>query len=229
LVTATVLGVGALGASLLLSPLFALLAGGYITLLVLYSAFLKHLVIIDALTIAAGFVLRAAAGAVAVFVPISHWLLVCPTLLALFLVLSKRRHEITLLADGATTHRPILEEYSPYLLDQMIAVVTASTLVTYVISTVSDETVRKYHTDLLGLTLVFPLYGIFRYLYLVHQKEGGGSPSDMLLNDRPLLLVTAIRWDPVRSATMRPNELARELLRAFGRAVEGVGAPGRTG
>ena len=97
----------------------------------LYSVVLKHLVIIDALTIAAGFVLRAAAGAVAVFVPISHWLLVCTTLLALFLVLSKRRHELTLLGDGATTHRPILEEYSPYLLDQMIAVVTASTLVAY--------------------------------------------------------------------------------------------------
>ena len=109
--------------------------------------------------------------------PISHWLLILTILLALFLALSKRRHELVLLADGATSHRPILEEYSPYLLDQMIAVVTASTLVSYVISTVSAETVQKYHTDYLGLTLVFPLYGIFRYLYLVHQKEGGGSPA----------------------------------------------------
>ena len=97
----------------------------------LYSAVLKHIVIIDVLTIAAGFVLRAVAGAVAIDVPISHWLLVCTTLLALFLALSKRRHELTLLADGATGHRPILEEYSPYLLDQMIAVVTASTLIAY--------------------------------------------------------------------------------------------------
>lgn len=187
LVTAMILGLSALGASLLLSPLFALLASGYIALLLLYSALLKHLVIIDALTIAAGFVLRAAAGAVAVFVPISHWLLVCTTLLALFLVLSKRRHEITLLADGATTHRPILEEYSPYLLDQMIAVVTASTLVAYSVYAISTETAERLHTTRLGLTIPFVLYGIFRYLYLVHQKRAGGSPADLLLTDRPLL------------------------------------------
>jgi hypothetical protein len=90
-----------------------------------------------------------------VFVPISHWLLVCTTLLALFLVLSKRRHELTLLADGAMTHRPILEEYSPYLLDQMISVVTASTLVAYAIYTVSPETTAKFQTHWLGLTLPF--------------------------------------------------------------------------
>ena len=148
--------------------------------------------IIDVLTIAIGFVLRAVAGAVAIDVPISHWLLILTILLALFLALSKRRHELVLLADGATGHRPILEEYSPYLLDQMIAVVTASTLVSYVIYTVSPETVQKFQTDYLGLTLVFPLYGIFRYLYLVHQKEGGGSPADMLLNDRPLLACVAL-------------------------------------
>jgi 4-hydroxybenzoate polyprenyltransferase len=167
-------------------------AVAYVGLLAAYSGPLKHVVIIDVLTIAIGFVLRAAAGAVAIGVSIDHWLLILTILLALFLALSKRRHELVLLADGATSHRPILEEYSPYLLDQMIAVVTASTLVTYVISTVSAETVQKYHTDYLGLTLVFPLYGIFRYLYLVHQKEGGGSPADMLLNDRPLLACVAI-------------------------------------
>ena len=106
--------------------------------------------------------------------------------------MSKRRHELVLLADGATSHRPILEEYSPYLLDQMIAVVTASTLVSYVVYTVSAETVQKFHTDYLGLTIVFPLYGIFRYLYLVHQKAGGGSPADLLLTDRPLLGCVAL-------------------------------------
>jgi len=182
----------ALAAAYALRPAFALVAVAYVSLLALYSGPLKHVVIIDVLTIAVGFVLRAAAGAVAIGVSIDHWLLILTILLALFLALSKRRHELVLLADGATSHRPILEEYSPYLLDQMIAVVTASTLVTYVISTVSAETVQKYHTDYLGLTLVFPLYGIFRYLYLVHQKEGGGSPADMLLNDRPLLACVAI-------------------------------------
>ena len=186
-IAATFLGLGSLAAAVLLSPMFAALSATYVALLVLYSVVLKHLVIIDALTIAAGFVLRAAAGAVAVFVPISHWLLVCTTLLALFLVLSKRRHELTLLADGAMTHRPILEEYSPYLLDQMIAVVTASTLVAYSVYATSTETAERLGTTRLGLTIPFVLYGIFRYLYLVHQKRAGGSPADLLLTDRPLL------------------------------------------
>ena len=190
--TALVLTAGALIASWFLGRAFALVAVTYVGLLALYSGPLKHVVIIDVLTIAIGFVLRAVAGAVAIAVPISHWLLILTILLALFLALSKRRHELVLLADGATGHRPILEEYSPYLLDQMIAVVTASTLVSYVIYTVSPETVQKFQTDYLGLTLVFPLYGIFRYLYLVHQKEGGGSPADMLLNDRPLLACVAL-------------------------------------
>jgi 4-hydroxybenzoate polyprenyltransferase len=184
---AIILGAVSLAAAVLLSPMFAVLSATYVGLLALYSVLLKHLVIIDALTIAAGFVLRAAAGAVAVFVPISHWLLVCTTLLALFLVLSKRRHELTLLADGAMTHRPILEEYSPYLLDQMIAVVTASTLVAYSVYSTSAETAERLRTTRLGLTIPFVLYGIFRYLYLVHQKRAGGSPADLLLTDRPLL------------------------------------------
>jgi 4-hydroxybenzoate polyprenyltransferase len=190
--TAIVLGVAALAAAYSLGNMFALVATLYLTLLAMYSGPLKHVVIIDVLTIAIGFVLRAVAGAVAIDVPISHWLLILTILLALFLALSKRRHELVLLADRATGHRPILEEYSPYLLDQMIAVVTASTLISYVIYTVSQETVQKFNTDYLGLTLVFPLYGIFRYLYLVHQKEGGGSPADMLLNDRPLLACVAL-------------------------------------
>ena len=186
-IAATILGIVSLVAAVLLSPMFAVLSATYVALLILYSIVLKHLVIIDALTIAAGFVLRAAAGAVAVFVPISHWLLVCTTLLALFLVLSKRRDELTLLADGAMTHRPILEEYSPYLLDQMIAVVTASTLVAYSVYSTSTETAERLNTTRLGLTIPFVLYGIFRYLYLVHQKRAGGSPADLLLTDRPLL------------------------------------------
>jgi hypothetical protein len=129
---------------------------------------------------------------VAIDVPISHWLLVVTILLALFLGLSKRRHELVMLADGAIGHRPILGEYSPYLLDQMISVVTASTLVAYIFYCISPETSQKFGTDLLGLTIPFPLYGIFRYLYLVHQREGGGSPSQMLMNDRPLLVCVAL-------------------------------------
>jgi 4-hydroxybenzoate polyprenyltransferase len=189
---AVVLVISALSAAWLLGRTFAFVALVYVALQTLYSGPLKHIVIVDVLTIAVGFVLRAIAGAVVIPVPINQWLLILTILLALFLALSKRRHELTLLADGATGHRPILEEYSPYLLDQMIAVVTASTLISYVMCAVSPEIVEKYHTRSLGLTLVFPLYGIFRYLYLVHKKEGGGNPADMLLTDKPLLLCVAL-------------------------------------
>jgi 4-hydroxybenzoate polyprenyltransferase len=189
---ATVLGASALAVAFLLRFEFGVASAAYVALLGLYSGPLKHVVIIDVLTIAIGFVLRAAAGAIVIAEPVSHWLLIVTILLALFLALSKRRHELVLLADGATSHRRILQEYSPYLLDQMISVVTASTLVAYAFYTVSDETIQKFGTDRLGLTLPFPLYGIFRYLYLVHQKEGGGSPSDMLLNDTPLLACVAL-------------------------------------
>jgi 4-hydroxybenzoate polyprenyltransferase len=189
---AVVLASVGLAAAFWLRPLFGVVAASYVVLLALYSGRLKHIVILDVLTIAIGFVLRAAAGAVALNVPMSHWLYVLTILFALFLALSKRRHELVLLADGATSHRRILEEYSPYLLDQMIAVVSASTIVAYAFYTMSPETVQKFGTDRLMLTLPFPLYGIFRYLYLVHQKEGGGSPSDMLLTDRPLLLCVGL-------------------------------------
>ena len=190
--TAAVLGSTALAASFALGGGFAMAAGGYVILLVLYSSVLKHIVIIDVLTIAVGFVLRAVAGALAVDVEISHWLLVCTILLALFIALAKRRHELVLLADGATSHRKILGEYSPYLLDQMIAVVTASTLIAYIMFTVSPDTQAKFGTAWLGLTVPFPLYGIFRYLYLVHRRDGGGSPADLLLTDRPLLVCVAL-------------------------------------
>jgi 4-hydroxybenzoate polyprenyltransferase len=192
LVAAGIIGAAALGAAFWLRFDFGLFAAAYVGLLAFYSGPLKHVVIIDVLTIAIGFVLRAAAGAVVIDVPISNWLLVVTILGALFLALSKRRHELVLLGDEATSHRASLQEYSPYLLDQMISVVTASTLVAYAFYTINPETVEKFHTTHLGLTLPFLLYGIFRYLYLVHQKEGGGSPAEMLLNDRPLLACVAL-------------------------------------
>jgi 4-hydroxybenzoate polyprenyltransferase len=205
---AVVLGVGGLACAYVLRPAFAVVAFVYVALLAGYSARLKHIVIIDVLTIAIGFVLRAVSGAVAINVVISHWLLVCTVLLALFLALSKRRHELTLLAEGATDHRRILGEYSPYLLDQMIGVVTASTLIAYIFYTISPETVRQFDTEYLALTIPFPLYGIFRYLYLVHQKEGGGSPADMLLADRPLLFCVALWAAAVVLIVYGPGEVA---------------------
>lgn len=191
LTAASIIGSIGLGWSFWISARLGVVALTYLALLTTYSMFLKHVVILDVLTIAVGFVLRAVAGAVAVAVPISHWLLVCTILLALFMALSKRRHELVLLAEDATGHRPILEEYSPYLLDQMIGVVTASTVVSYILYTTDADTVARFGTRLLGLTIPLPLYGIFRYLYLVHQK-GGGTPSDLLLTDRPLVVCVAL-------------------------------------
>jgi 4-hydroxybenzoate polyprenyltransferase len=190
---AALLGIGALTAASLINGPFFLTSAAYLLLLTLYSGPFKHMVILDVLTIAIGFVLRAAAGAFAVEVPISHWLLVCTILLALFLALAKRRQELVMLADDATHHRRILEEYSEYLLDQMITMVGAATIMGYALYTVSAETIAKFGTDRLLLTLPFPIYGLFRYLYLVHQKQGGGSPADMLLQDRPLL-VCVVLW-----------------------------------
>jgi len=184
---AAVLGAAAVAAAVWISVPLGTVAAGYGLLQLLYSVALKNVVIIDVLTIAGGFVLRAIAGALVVSVPIGTWLLTCTTLLALFLALSKRRHELILLGEGAVDHRRILDEYSPYLLDQMISVVTASTLIAYATFAISADTAQRLGTQRLDVTIPFVLYGIFRYLYLVHQKRGGGSPAGMLATDRPLL------------------------------------------
>jgi 4-hydroxybenzoate polyprenyltransferase len=188
-----ILAVISLGLSAWLSPLFALTALIYFILNLLYSLYLKHVVIIDVMCIALGFVIRAVAGAVLIGVEISAWLVVCTTLLALFLSFGKRRHELLLLETQATDHRKILSEYSPYFLDQMISVVTASTVVAYAFYTLSPEVEIKLGTGHMDLTIPFVLYGVFRYLYLIHQKEGGGSPTRMLLTDKPIL-VNVILW-----------------------------------
>lgn len=181
----------ALAASVWLGRGFALVAVAYLLLTFAYSLALKHHVILDVLAIAIGFVLRAVAGALAIEVRFSDWLLVCTILLALFLALAKRRHELVSLEDAAG-HRRILKEYSPYLLDQMIAVVTASCLTAYAFYTLAPETVEKYRTERLSWTIPFVIYGIFRYLYLVHRKDQGGSPTEVLLADRPLLAAVAL-------------------------------------
>jgi 4-hydroxybenzoate polyprenyltransferase len=160
----------------------------YFLLQLSYSIKLKHIVILDVFVVALGFLIRVVAGGLAIEVSLSSWLLICTILLALFLALSKRRHELVLLEDDASEHRPILEEYSPYLLDQMIAVVTASTVIAYCLYTISEETVTKFGTTNLIFTVPFVLYGIFRYLYLIHQKIEGGSPEALIIKDKPLLV-----------------------------------------
>ncbi|MEX2147007.1 MAG: decaprenyl-phosphate phosphoribosyltransferase [Candidatus Rokuibacteriota bacterium] len=183
----------ALAAAALRSGGLLLVAAGYVTLLTAYSLGLKHVVIVDVIVVACGFVLRAVAGAVAVGVEISGWLLICTVQLALVLALGKRRHEYLTLEGEAARHRPILAEYSAGLLDQMIAVVTASTVTAYALYTMSPETVAKFHTPWLPVTLPFVLYGVFRYLYLLYRKELGGNPSEVVLHDRPLL-INAVCW-----------------------------------
>lgn len=186
------LGVLALAAAFALRPMMGVVAAAYLALFASYTRWLKHIVILDVMSIAMGFVLRAVAGGLVIGVPVSDWLLVCTILLALFLGLAKRRHELSVLSDGAAGHRRILEEYDSYLLDQMIGIVAAATLVVYIIYCASPETAERFGTRLLVLTTPFPIYGIFRYLYLVHRKHGGGSPSEMLLRDRPLLGCVAL-------------------------------------
>jgi len=192
LAAAAVFCLGSLAAAFLLGRSFFLATVIYALLQVSYSLKLKHVVILDVFLVAAGFVLRVVAGGLVIGVPLSHWLLICTTLLALFIALSKRRHEIVLLEGEAASHRPILREYSAYLLDQMISVVTASTVIAYCLYTVSPETVAKFGTSNLIFTMPFVLYGIFRYLYLVHKKGQGGSPEEMILRDKPLLTVVVL-------------------------------------
>ncbi|MCD6193209.1 MAG: decaprenyl-phosphate phosphoribosyltransferase [Candidatus Aminicenantes bacterium] len=182
-----------LGTALLLRFEFFLLVLSYFIIQVLYSLKLKHVVILDVFIISGGFFLRVIAGGIVIAVPLSSWLLICTILLALFLAMSKRRHELVLLEAGASAHRPILEEYSPYFLDQMISVVTASTLMAYCLYTISEETITKFGTRNLVFTTPFVLYGIFRYLYLIHQKKEGGSPEELILKDKPLL-INIILW-----------------------------------
>ncbi len=165
----------------------------YVLMQTLYSSWLKHVVIIDIFMVATGFFLRVIGGALAIKVEISSWLIICTILLALFLSMTKRRHEFLILVDKAREHRPSLKEYNPYLLDQMISVVTASTLIAYCLYTISDDTVRKFGSRNLIFTTPFVLYGIFRYLYLVHQKDQGGTPEEMILRDKPLL-INIVLW-----------------------------------
>ncbi|MCZ7555812.1 MAG: decaprenyl-phosphate phosphoribosyltransferase [Bacteroidia bacterium] len=189
---AGVIGFTAVALSFAIHTRFGVVILAYLVMNIVYSLFLKRAVIIDVMTIAASFVLRIAAGAVIISVPMSEWLLICTSLLALFLGFSKRRHEITVLEEDAHIHRPVLLEYNTYFLDQMTSLVTASTLICYILYTVSPETVDKFGSKNLLLTVPFVLYGLFRYLYLVHKRNTGGDPTAELLSDTPLILNIAL-------------------------------------
>lgn len=172
---------------------FLIVAVVFVALNVAYTFSLKDVVIIDVVVLALSFVIRAYAGAVAISVPASKWLLITTFMLALFLGFGKRRHELMLLESTAGSHRKSLSSYSPYLLDQIIGVTTASVLVVYMLYTFSDEVSTKLGTENLYLTIPFVVYGIFRYLYLIHKRDEGGSPTRVMFADKPIL-VTVVLW-----------------------------------
>jgi len=165
----------------------------YLALTVSYSFVLKDILILDVLTVALGFVVRAIAGAIAIDVLFSNWLVVCTLFLALFLGLSKRRHELTILDEDARNHRAVLHQYSVHFLDQLILITAGGALITYTIYTCSEDVIARIGTPYLYLTLPFVFYGLARYLYLIHHKTGGGDPSSTLLKDLPLGL-TVVSW-----------------------------------
>lgn len=183
----------AVPSAFLLERNFGFLCLTYFILNLFYSFYLKHLVIIDVFVLGIDFVIRAVAGACVIFVSVSHWLILCTFLLSLFLGFGKRRQEIILLGDNAHHHRRSLSEYSAYFLDQMISIVTAATVMSYALYTVSAETIEKFHTDKLIYTVPFVLFGIFRYLYLVYQRNEGGNPTRTLLTDLPIQ-INIVLW-----------------------------------
>jgi 4-hydroxybenzoate polyprenyltransferase len=173
----------------------------YVTLVLLYSAILKRAVFLDVLVVAAGFVLRVVGGAVAINVPVSRWILLVAYLLALYLALGKRRTELVLLGEDAGNHRIVLGHYTLPMVDSAISVVLGATVLAYALYTVAPDTVAKVGSEGLMATVPIVLYGLFRYLYLLHQHELGGSPTRALLTDRPLLACVVI-WLAVAAAVI---------------------------
>lgn len=189
-ITATLifLGIG-LPIAWLISRGFAFILAFYVLMQLAYSFRLKHVVIMDVFIIAAGFILRTISGAVVLRITISPWLLICTGLLSLFLALAKRRHELVLLESGAGSHRRVLDDYSTELLQEMISIITASTLIAYILYTLNPTNphIPTKPFPLMLITVPFVIYGIFRYLYLVYKKDEGGSPEELLLKDAPML------------------------------------------
>ncbi|MGH7948526.1 MAG: decaprenyl-phosphate phosphoribosyltransferase, partial [Candidatus Binataceae bacterium] len=189
---AVALGIAALSLSVALGPSFLGVAVIYVGLQVAYSLWAKQVVVLDVIAVAVGFVLRAYAGGAAIDAPVSPWLVFITFVLALFLVLARRRHELVALGDTAAAHRGALGSYSVRLLDQMITIVAGATLVSYMIYTASGEIEAKLGTQNLYLTVPFVAFGILRYLYLIEQYNEGGDPARLLLKDRPLRLAVLL-------------------------------------
>lgn len=174
-----------------LAPGVGVIAVAYLAINVLYGMVLKHIVIIDVFAIASFFVLRLLAGAAAVHVQPSVWLVLCGGLLALYLGFAKRRHELVLLGDGSADHRAVLSQYTTAFLDQLSVVLLAVTVISYIMYTLECRTCQAVGSQAFTYSTVFVLYGVLRYLYLVHKHEGG-NPAETLLTDRSLLLAVVL-------------------------------------
>jgi len=182
------LAIMALAGGWFLDPAVTGILAIYLALNAAYTLGLKHVVILDVMIVSAGFVLRVLAGGLAIDVEVSSWLLLCTIFLSLFLVFSKRRHEIHIMSDRAAEQRPVMSHYSAPFLDQMINVVTASTVVSYALYAVSPDTVERFQSRGLLYTVPLVLFGIFRFLYLVYQRPGDANPTEVILTDPPLVL-----------------------------------------
>jgi 4-hydroxybenzoate polyprenyltransferase len=189
---AAVLAAAAIAGALALGTRFSVVLVVYMVSSALYSFGLKNVVIVDVMVVALGYVLRVEGGAAAIGVKVSTWILLCTIFVALFLAFSKRRHELLLLSEKAAGQREVLLHYGPAFLDQMINVVTASTLLCYALYTLAPETVEKFGTNALIYTLPFVLFGIFRYLYLVYQVTNPRNPTEAILRDAPFVLNVAL-------------------------------------
>jgi len=196
--TATVMSIGLMVVSMwmalqMMNRWFDILLTVYLLMHISYSFGLKKIVILDIMIVAAGFVLRAISGAVVINVSASPWLVICTLMLALFVVLGKRRNELATLNRDARQHRISLSDYSEHLIDQMMSIVGAGAIVTYALYTVSAETVQRIGSNFLMLTTPFVIFGLFRYLYLVQQQKGGGDPTKIFWNDLQTI-INVILW-----------------------------------
>lgn len=196
---------------LLAGPKFAAIGLLYAVLMAAYCVGTKRMIVLDAMTISAGFVLRVVGGAAAIGVAASHWLIACTFLLALFLAFAKRRQELLSLENVAADHREVLNIYSPRYLESVINIVIGATIVCYALYTVAPETVEKFGTDNLVYGSVFVIYGMLRYLSLINDPSKGGNPSKLLLSDPPLL-ITLAGWVIYNAAVIYKNPAIELLL-----------------
>jgi 4-hydroxybenzoate polyprenyltransferase len=190
---AVMLAVMGLGLAYTASPTVLVILVGYALMNIAYSFQLKHVVILDVFIIATGFMLRILAGTLGVGIPPSQWLLLCGLMVTLFLGFTKRRAEIIALSEDKVAHRKVLEHYSPVLLDKMIGVTAAGLIMSYSLYTMNADTIRIHGTGNLIYTVPFVMYGVFRYIYLLHHQSRGGDPSHDLVRD-PHLFIAVGAW-----------------------------------